>query len=402
MIDKNKILSGDKVLWGILALMGLFSFLPIFSSSSNLVYVIGTGTPLGYLFKHFIILIIGFFLMIGVHRIPYSYFKGISILMMPLVIVLLIYTASQGTLINGANASRWLKIPFIGVSFQTSALASVVLMVYISHYLSKIENTNIQFKNSILPFWTPVAIILMLILPSNLSSVILLFLMVLVSSFLSGYPLKYLFIIISSSIVVFLVFLLATKSFPDLIPNRIDTWISRIENFNTSTGAGSENYQIERAKIAIATGDIFGLGVGKSVMKNFLPQSSSDFIYAIIVEEYGIIGGVFIILLYLVLLFRILVVAHKAKSLFGKLLTMSIGLPIIFQAFLNIGVAVHVFPVTGQTLPMISSGGTSVWMTCISFGIILSVSSFYSNKINNKEDLIKNNQNPLNILGETL
>lgn len=390
MKKSENIISGDKVLWGTLSLMALFSFLPIFSSSSNLVYVIGTGTPLGYLFKHFIILSIGFLLMISVHKIPYKYFKGISILMMPLTILLLIYTASQGTLIDGANASRWLKIPLIGLSFQTSSLAIVVLMVYVANYLSKIHIKKLKFKDSIIPLWTPVIFILLLILPSNFSTVIIIFISVILLAFLAGYPLKYLSIIITFSLICLVFFILIAKSYPELIPNRIDTWISRIENFSSSTESGSESYQVERAKIAISTGEIFGLGAGKSVMKNFLPQSSSDFIYAIIVEEYGLIGGVFVIILYLLLLFRILVVSYKAKSFFGKLITISVGLPIIIQAFLNIGVAVNIFPVTGQTLPLISSGGTSVWMTCISFGIILSVSSFYLNDEKNKVNIEEN------------
>ena len=390
MKKSENIISGDKVLWGTLSLMALFSFLPIFSSSSNLVYVIGTGTPLGYLFKHFIILSIGFLLMISVHKIPYTYFKGISILMMPLTILLLIYTASQGTLIDGANASRWLKIPLIGLSFQTSSLAIVVLMVYVANYLSKIHIKKLKFKDSIIPLWTPVIFILLLILPSNFSTVIIIFISVILLAFLAGYPLKYLSIIITFSLIFLVFFILIAKSYPELIPNRIDTWISRIDNFSSSTESGSESYQVERAKIAISTGEIFGLGAGKSVMKNFLPQSSSDFIYAIIVEEYGLIGGVFVIILYLLLLFRILVVSYKAKSFFGKLITISVGLPIIIQAFLNIGVAVNIFPVTGQTLPLISSGGTSVWMTCISFGIILSVSSFYLNDEKNKVNIEEN------------
>jgi len=390
MKKSENIISGDKVLWGTLSLMALFSFLPIFSSSSNLVYVIGTGTPLGYLFKHFIILSIGFLLMISVHKIPYTYFKGISILMMPLTILLLIYTASQGTLIDGANASRWLKIPLIGLSFQTSSLAIVVLMVYVANYLSKIHIKKLKFKDSIIPLWTPVVFVLLLILPSNFSTVLIIFISVMLLAFLAGYPLKYLSIIITFSLICFVFFILIAKSFPELIPNRIDTWVSRIENFSSSTESGSESYQVERAKIAISTGEIFGLGAGKSVMKNFLPQSSSDFIYAIIVEEYGLIGGVFVIILYLLLLFRILVVSYKAKSFFGKLITISVGLPIIIQAFLNIGVAVNIFPVTGQTLPLISSGGTSVWMTCISFGIILSVSSFYLNDEKNMVNIEEN------------
>jgi cell division protein FtsW len=163
------------------------------------------------------------------------------------------------------------------------------------------------------------------------------------------------------------------KAFPDSIPNRVDTWMNRIENFNSEDNVAG-NYQIERAKIAVASGGLLGVGAGKSVMKNFLPQSSSDFIYAIIIEEYGLIGGCMLLLLYLVLLFRIVVVAYKTTDSFGKLLAVGMGLPIVFQALINMGVALQVLPVTGQTLPLISSGGTSAWMTCIAFGILLSVS----------------------------
>tara|TARA_B100000900_G_scaffold229630_1_gene195020 strand:- start:24696 stop:25235 length:540 start_codon:yes stop_codon:yes gene_type:complete len=178
----------------------------------------------------------------------------------------------------------------------------------------------------------------------------------------------------------------------------VDTWINRIENFIFFDG-NQGNYQIERAKTAIATGGLAGVGAGKSVMKNFLPQSSSDFIYAIIVEEFGLIGGTGLILLYLIVLFRIVVIARKANTVFGKLLSLGLGLPIIFQAFVNIGVALQVLPVTGQTLPLISSGGTAAWMTCIAFGIILSVSA-NSNSESSVLGQDKNN-NPIAILSET-
>jgi cell division protein FtsW len=197
-----------------------------------------------------------------------------------------------------------------------------------------------------------------------------------------------------------IVFILFAKAFPEMVPNRVDTWVNRIENFSASD-SNQGNYQIERAKIAIATGGVVGLGAGKSVMKNFLPQSSSDFIYAIIVEEFGLIGGIGLIVLYLILLFRIIVIAHKSQTVFGKLLVLGLGLPVIIQAFSNMGVALQVFPVTGQTLPLISSGGTAAWMTCIAFGIILSVSS--EQKIEkNKEKSQEFNDNPLAVLSETL
>jgi cell division protein FtsW len=391
-------LKGDKVLWGILALLAIFSFLPIFSASSNLVYVVGRGTPWGYLVKHFVILVIGFILMYSVHKIPFHYFKGISILMLPVAIVLLIYTASQGTVIDGANASRWVKIPLIGLSFQTSTLAAVVLMVFTATHLSKPDLRSIKFSKSLIQLWLPVFTVVLLIFPSNLSTAALLFAMVIILAFIAHYPLRYLMTICATGLTFVLLFFLLVKAFPGIFPNRIDTWVSRIENFRSGQ-SGDGNYQVARAKTAIVSGKVFGLGAGKSRMKNFLPQSSSDFIYAIIVEEFGLVGGIGLILLYLLLLFRIVVITHNTSNLFGKLMVIGLGIPIIFQAFINIGVALQVIPVTGQNLPMISSGGTSAWMTCIAMGIILSVSvkREISAEIQGKEGI---SSNPISIFSE--
>ena len=382
---------GDSVLWGVVTLLATFSFLPVFSASTNLSYVVGVGTPTGYLLKHLMIVIFGFILMFLVHKIPYAYFKGISILLLPIVFLLLIYTASQGTVIAGANASRWIRIPIIGLSFQTSTLAFVSLMAYVAYYLSKYQNNQQSFLRSLLLLWLPIFVFVGLILPSNFSTAALLFLMAFVLAFLGQHPLRYLGAILLSGLVGLTIFILLVKAFPDAIPNRVDTWISRIENFS-SGGDTAGNYQIERAKIAIASGGLFGVGAGKSVMKNFLPQSSSDFIYAIIIEEYGLFGGCLLLFLYLILLFRIVVVTHKTTDSFGKLLAIGMGLPIVFQAFINIAVALQLLPVTGQTLPLISSGGTSAWMTCIALGIILSVS------VNLQQP--KNTSNPLAAFSE--
>ena len=332
--------------------------------------------------------------MFSIHKIPFKYFKGISILMLPIIILLLIHTLSQGTIISGANASRWIKIPIVGISFQTSTLASIVLMVYSAKYLSKLQTLNFDLKNSLLHFWLPVFVIVLLILPSNLSTAFLLFGNVLMLAFIASYPLKYLISIIILGFISLLIFISLARTFPEIFPNRIDTWINRIENFKTGESADG-NYQLSRAKTAIVSGKLFGLGAGKSRMKNFLPQSSSDFIYAIIVEEFGLIGGVALILLYVLLLYRIVVISYRTKSSFGKLTVIGLGIPVVTQAFVNIGVALDVIPVTGQNLPMISSGGTSAWVTCIAMGIILSVSS----KIESDNDLSTEN-NPLNILSE--
>jgi len=401
MNNTKNIILGDRVLWVALALLSIFSFLPVFSASSNLTYVVGQGTPWSHLLKHFIVLLFGFGLMYGLHKIPYQYFKGISILALPLIILLLIYTASQGNLIAGANANRWIRIPIVGLSFQTSTLASIVLLAYVAHLMSKDNPKLYRLKTSILPLWLPVFLVILLILPANLSTSALMFFMVLILVFLGGYPIRYLLGMLGMGLLMALLFVLIAKAYPDWVPNRIDTWISRIENFNSAEDNGG-NYQIERAKTAIATGGLLGLGAGKSVMKNFLPQSSSDFIYAIIVEEFGLVGGTALILLYLVVLFRIVVIAHKSDTVYGKLLVLGLGLPIIIQAFVNMAVALQIFPVTGQTLPLISSGGTAAWMTCIAFGMILSVSAGQKVESDGLEDSEDKNENPLTILSETI
>ena len=400
MKSNNKLIQGDLALWGFLALLAIFSFLPVFSASSNLSYVVGNGTPWQHLFKHMIILVMGFAVMIAIHHIPYHYFKGLSILMLPIVILLLIYTVSQGAVIGGANASRWIRIPFVGIGFQTSTLASLVLMMYVARYLDNTMGQQLRFEQTLLPLWLPVGIVIALILPANLSTAVIVFTMVFLLCFFGGYPFKYLLVILGIGLVAFTLFVLAAKAFPDAMPNRIDTWMSRIENFSSPVEGGSGNYQVERAKIAIATGGVTGLGVGKSVMKNFLPQSSSDFIYAIIVEEFGLVGGVVVIFLYLIILFRLMLIARRANTVYGKLLVIGLGLSVIVQAFINIGVALNVFPVTGQTLPMISSGGTAALMTCFAFGVILSASVASVKQEEEQKEI--NEDNPLAVLSETI
>ncbi|WP_439152896.1 FtsW/RodA/SpoVE family cell cycle protein [Winogradskyella sp.] len=392
-------IKGDRAIWAIATLLAIFSFLPVYSAASNLAYTGGTGNTFSFFVKHFMHLFLGFAIMYGVHKVPYKYFRGLSMIMIPIVFVLLLVTMLQGTTIEGANASRWIQIPIVNMSFQTSTLAAVVLMVYVARYLSKIRDKDISFKDTVLPLWTPVFLILLLILPANFSTTAIIFTMIMMLAFIGGYPIRYLLIIVGTGLVALTLFVLVAKAFPDAMPNRIDTWMSRIENF--SNGADTEaDYQIEKAKIAIASGGIQGVGPGKSVQKNFLPQSSSDFIFAIIIEEYGLIGGLFLLILYSWLLFRIVIVSQKSDTIFGKLLVLGVGLPIVFQALINMAVAVELFPVTGQTLPLISSGGTSIWMTCLAIGIILSVSA-RRQELKDKHDE-DDADNPLNILSETI
>lgn len=396
MFKYFKNIQGDRAIWLAIGLLAFFSFMPVYSASTNLVYVVkSASSPIGILMKHAVLLALGFFILYVVHRIPYKYFSGGSVLMLPIVFCLLLFTLAKGTTIGGANASRWITVPYLGIGFQTSTLAGLVIMTYVARYLAKNKDKIITFKESMIWLWLPVGAVLALILPANFSTTAILFCMILLLTFIGGYPIKYLMYIMGMGIAVLAIFILMAKAFPDSMPNRVDTWMSRIENFSDSNA--EEAYQVQNAKIAIAKGGLAGVGPGKSVQKNFLPQSSSDFIYAIIVEEFGLIGGLGVVLVYLFLLFRIMIVAKKAQTVFATLLVLGIGLPIIFQAMINMAVAINLFPVTGQTLPLVSSGGTSIWMTCFAVGMILSVSSMKEKIESNTE-----HENPLNILHEAI
>jgi len=392
-----KNIKGDRGIWGVFLVLAAVSFLPMYSASSNLANVIGVGSTSGYLFKHALILLLGFSLLYVVHRIPYRYFSGSSALVLPFIWLLLLYTLSKGTTIGGATASRWIRIPIIGVSFQTSTLAGVVLMMYVARYFSRRKDKVIAFKESFWKLWVPVGAIIMTILPANFSTAALLFLSVIILSMLGGYSLKYVANIIGIGFLALVLFIFVGRSFSTGLKNKTDTWKNRIINFQDKNP--SDTYQVEKAKIAIATGGVFGRGAGKSVQKNFLPQSSSDFIFAIIVEEWGLVGGIGIIFLYMWLLYRIYVVAKKAKTVYATLLVIGVGFPIIFQAIINMAVASNLIPVTGQTLPLLSSGGTSIWMTCIAIGVVLSVSATKT-EVDVNQNL--DDQNPLDVLYEAV
>ena len=364
-------LKGDRALWIIAILLAVASFLPVYSASSNLAFTRGGGTPLSYLIKHAITLGSGFLIMYFFHRLNYRYFAPFALISMPFVVILLIFTLSQATTMGGANAARWVQIPVVGFTFQSSALASLALMLYLARFLSKTKVEIKSLKQMWLPILLPIGVICALILPANFSTTAVVFLMAMTLLFVGGVHWKPLLQILGMGIVGLALFILVVIAFPQ-ISNRVSTWKARIENF--ASGNVEENYQVDKAKMAIAEGMVIGKGPGKSIQKNFLPQSNSDFIYAIIVEEYGIAGGTTIILFYIWLFIRIVRIALKAPNTYGTLITVAAGMGIMIQAVINMGVAVNLFPVTGQTLPLVSSGGTSVWMTCAALGIILSVS----------------------------
>ena len=371
---------GDKAIWAYVILLALFSFMPVFSASSNLVHVVGTGSIIGLLMKHFFHILVGIVIVFVFHRIPFDRLKYLAPIAWIPVVGLLALTAAQGMMIGGANASRWLNIPGINLSFQPSSIGWISLMAYLSWFLWKFSDEEYSFKKSLAWVWMPVGAIILPIFPSNFSTAAIILASVCMLLFIGKYPLKYLARVLGAGLVIGVMSFFAAKAFPDYAPSRLSTWVARIDRFG-SDDKDIDRYQIENAKIAIAQGEIFGVGPGKSIQKNFLPQSSSDFIYAIIVEEFGFIGGFLILGVYVLLLFRFLVVSNKAPNLFGKYLVIGLGFSIVFQAIINMGVAVEIFPTTGQPLPLVSSGGTSIWMTCLSLGIILSVSR--------KEDEIK-------------
>jgi cell division protein FtsW len=379
-------LKGDKIIWIVVLSLSIFSFLPVYSASSNF----GVNLIFSSVFKHVAIIFIGIIIMYATHLINYKYLRGLSLIILPLAILLLLITALQGNEIDGANASRWISIPLINVSFQPSSIASIFLLIYISNYISKNQEKKLNFSNSFIKLWLPILLVVMLVLPSNFSTAFMIFSLCLILIFIGQYPIKNILLIVLSIVILATSFVGLSKKYPEMLPNRVDTWSNRIENFINPSIDNDANYQINRAKAAIATGSLFGVGAGKSSMKYILPQSTSDFIFSIITEEYGLFVSIIILLLYIILLFRIVIIAYKAKNSFGQLVSLAVGLPIVFQALINMGVAVQLFPVTGQPLPLISTGGTSIWTTFFAFGVLLSVSR------NNQLEFSELNLNELN------
>lgn len=360
-------IQGDKVIWVIVILLSILSLLAVYSSSGSLGYRRQGGNTEYYLAKHALILIGGLFLMFSIQKVRYQYFARLSVIGMLIVIPLLILTLFMGTNLN--EASRWLTVPIVNVSFQTSDLAKLVLIVFTARMIAKRQDTIKDLKTGFLPIAIPAVMICLLILPANFSTAALLFFFCVVLMFIGKASMRHVFGLIGIGIVG-LTLVIGILMFSE--KSRIGTWQSRIESF--VQGDTEEHGQIEQAKIAIAMGDIVGKGPGKSNQRNFLPHPYSDFIFAIIVEEYGLVGASILVLLYTILLYRGVRISSKSPSLFGSLLAIGIIFSIVFQAFINMAVAVNLLPVTGQPLPLISMGGTSVLFTCLALGLVLSVS----------------------------
>ena len=365
-LDKH--FKGDRTIWLIVFILSIFSLLAVYSSTGTLAYKFKSGNTEYYLIKHLIILAFGIALMYGAHLIRYTYYSRISLIALWITIPLLMLTLIVGTNLN--EASRWLTLPGTNITFQTSDFAKLALIMYVARMLSKNQTEIYNFKTAIMPVILPVLLVCALILPANFSTSAMVFISACYLMFIGRMSLKFIFGMIGIGLVCFGIFILI--SFATGHTGRIETWKSRIEKFNS--GESVDNYQTEQAKIAIAGGGLVGKFPGNSVQRNFLPHPYSDFIFAIIIEEYGFIGGAFILFLYLLLFFRVIRFIHHSPMAFGTLLAAGCTFTLVFQALINMAVAVNIFPVTGQPLPLLSMGGTSIWFTSLSLGIVLSVS----------------------------
>jgi len=364
-------LRGDRVIWVIVILLSIFSLLTVYSSTGTLAYKYQSGNTEYYMMKHLIILLFGFLIMYLTHMVKFTYFSRIFQIALYIAVPLLILTLFVGLDLN--EAKRVLPLPF-NLTFQTSDLAKITLILYLARLLSKKQDNIKDFKSAFLPLMIPVLIVCVLILPANFSTAAMLFVTSLVLMFIGRVNLKYIFSLIGIGIVSFVFLLLIANAYPEVLP-RADTWKTRIVSFMDKENIDPDkNYQVEQAKIAIAEGGLIGKFPGNSTQRNFLPHPYSDFIFAIFLEEYGLAGGSFLVLLYMILFYRVVRIVTKIPRNFGAFMAVGLGFSLVFQAMINMAVAVNLIPVTGQPLPLISMGGTSIWFTSISLGVILSVS----------------------------
>ena len=375
---------GDRVIWGIVVILTLVSLLVVYSSTGSLAYKYSKSTE-SYLFKQFGFIVLGVLVIYFAHRVNYTIYSRVASILFLASIFLLIYTHFLGVKLN--EGTRWIKLPVINMTFQTSDMAKLALFMYLSRQLSRKQAVIKDFKKGFLPVIIPVGIICLLIAPSNLSTSLLIAGTSIMLMFIGRVRTKHLLVTIGLAMIpVVLLLTIAvttydkkeqrTKDLPGILSvGRVPTWIGRIQSFiySKKEDVNERQYQVNQAKIAIASGSWTGLGPGNSKARNFLPHSYSDFIYAIILEEYGLVGGVFIVFIYLLFLYRCIRLYRKCPYAFGAFLALALSFMLVIQAIANMGVNVNVFPNTGVTLPLISMGGSSFLFTCLSIGIILSV-----------------------------
>jgi cell division protein FtsW len=336
----------------------------------TLAYKFQQGNTMYYMLKHAIILMLGLVLMYFASKMKYTYYSRIFQIALYIAVPLLVITLFFGENIN--QATRVLKIPFIGLTFQTSDLAKITLIVYLARELSIRQDNIKNFREAFVPLMTPVLVVVLIILPANFSTAAIVLAISLVLLFVGRVSLKHLFGFIGIGVALLAIFIAILSVMPEGYQWRYPTWKKRIETFLSKDA--EDPYQVQQAKIAIASGGLWGKGPGNSTQRHFLPHPYSDFIYAIIIEEYGLLGGAAVVLLYLILFYRSIRIAIKSPTMFGSFMVIGMAFSLVFQAMINMGVAVGILPVTGQPLPLVSMGGTSLWFSSLAIGIILSVS----------------------------
>lgn len=387
---------GDKVIWTIVVVLTMMSLLAVYSSTGTLAYKLSRSTE-SYLLKQVLFIASGSGFIYGLHLVNYKFYSRISLFLFLISVPLLIYTLFFGTSLNDAN--RWIKLPIINLTIQTSDLAKLALFMYISRQLSKKQDVIKDFKQGFLPIIIPVGIVCVLIAPANLSTALLTGATSLVLMFIGRISMKHIGLVVLVAAIPVVMLVALAKIFYDPVKKvkeplpsslklaRLETWVSRTQDFLYADKT-DVSYQVQQAKIAIAKGGWVGLGPGNSQSRNFLPHPYSDFIYAIIIEEYGLMGGVLIMCIYLLFLFRCIRIMKRCPYAFGAFLSMGLSFTLVIQAMANMAVNVNLFPVTGVTLPLVSMGGSSFIFTCVAIGIILSVAKHVEKEeAGNLEDL---------------
>jgi cell division protein FtsW len=364
-----KDLRGDKAIWLIVALLGIFSVLIVYSAVGSHAYRYQGGDTTYFLVRQIVFISLGLVVTYISYQLHYMQYLRFAPMLLLITIPLLIYTLVFG--IEQHGASRWFTIPWLNKTFQTSDFAKLALILFVARSLSLKQEVIKDFKSAFLPIIFPIILVCALIAPDDLSTSALLFVTCLLMMFIGRVSMKYIALLLLLGVFVFSIIFLVGKSFPELV--RVNTWESRVHSYFNPE---ADNFQVNESKIAIAKGGWFGVGPGNSLQRNILPYAYADFIFAIICEEYGLTGGLFILGLYLWLLFRCIVMVTRCPKTFGAILAMGLCLNIVINAFTNIAVAVQLVPATGLNLPLVSMGGTSIIFTCISLGVILSVSKY--------------------------
>ncbi len=392
---------GDKVIWAIVVILTLASLLVVYSSTGSLAYKYSKSTE-SYLFKQFAFIVLGVMLIYFAHRVNYTIYARVAKILFLISIPLMIYTLLFGSRLNSAN--RWITLPVINMTMQTSDLAKLALFMYLSLQLSRKQDVIKDFKKGFLPIIIPVGIICLLIAPANLSTALLVGATSLLLMFIGRINTKHILVTIGIGLVPIILLVSVAVKYYDKVEQkqkelpaifsggRIPTWISRIQTFiYTDKNTDSEKlYQTNQAKIAVANGGWIGKGPGNSTQRNFLPHSYSDFIYAIIIEEYGFLGASFMMFIYLLFLYRCIRLYRKCPFAFGAFLALALSFTLVIQAIANMGVAVNAFPNTGVTLPLVSMGGSSFLFTCLSIGIVLSVARNVEQLEGKKQEVVVN------------